>query len=358
MAINIQCKTCGKLYRLKDSMAGKKARCKVCGAILEIPTLEEVALKPAKSIPAPPASEPLKKPPSPAEVPPKTPEESARERLPVLEEWPSEEKVEEAPSPRISLAPAQGAPTSGLATASMVLGILGITVLGILCGIPAIILGVIARGQIKKSKGALGGGRKATAGIVLGIISIFLTMLIIAGYFVLTGFVLQKGVPEEMPEIDMSRPVDAVKKSASRGVLTMVGHVIIMYAMMKDEKLPDSLEQLVAGGFLDEKFTYMPKASGRPSRYKYVYLGKGRKITDYQGTIVAHGRPEAFDGEGCYVLFIDGQVKWMTPEELNEARKKQAIRPMKLKRPRPNSPLWNKGKSCPTEMAHPAQNKS
>ena len=83
------------------------------------------------------------------------------------------------------------------------------------------------------------------------------------------------------------------------------------------------MEHFVASGFLKERFTYMPKASGKPSKYKYVYLGKGKKLTDYSGTILVHDRPEAYDGEGCYVLYVNGEVKWVTPEELNEARQKQ-----------------------------------
>ena len=43
MAINTQCKSCGKIYKLRDSMAGKKGRCRSCGEIMQIPTLEEIA---------------------------------------------------------------------------------------------------------------------------------------------------------------------------------------------------------------------------------------------------------------------------------------------------------------------------
>ena len=76
-------------------------------------------------------------------------------------------------------APAQG--SNGKATASMVCGIVGIVVFGIILGPIAIILGVLARREIE-STGQRGRGM-ATAGIVLGIIAvvfffIFLSILL------------------------------------------------------------------------------------------------------------------------------------------------------------------------------------
>ena len=64
--------------------------------------------------------------------------------------------------------------TSGKATASLVFGILGFPIIccyiGLVCGVPAIVLGVIARREIKASHGRLTGDGMAVAGIVLGII--------------------------------------------------------------------------------------------------------------------------------------------------------------------------------------------
>src|SRR5262249_3904351 len=56
--------------------------------------------------------------------------------------------------------------TNGLATASLVCGILGLFTC--LLGIPAIIFGVIAKKQIRRSHGMETGRGMATAGIVLG----------------------------------------------------------------------------------------------------------------------------------------------------------------------------------------------
>ena len=73
----------------------------------------------------------------------------------------------------------QQAPTDGKATASLVLGILSILCFGILAGIPAIILGHISRGNIRRSMGRLSGGGMALAGLIMGYVSIFITLLIV-----------------------------------------------------------------------------------------------------------------------------------------------------------------------------------
>lgn len=66
--------------------------------------------------------------------------------------------------------------TSGLAIASLVLGILAmiLCLLGFLPGIPAVILGIVALREIGRSRPELGGSGMAIAGIVTGGLSIVL----------------------------------------------------------------------------------------------------------------------------------------------------------------------------------------
>lgn len=73
----------------------------------------------------------------------------------------------------------------GLSVASMVLGIIGLVFMfvpglsgiGIVCGILAIIFGVISKRRILESNGQLGGLSMAKAGLILGIISVVLCVL-------------------------------------------------------------------------------------------------------------------------------------------------------------------------------------
>jgi type IV pilus assembly protein PilA len=77
--------------------------------------------------------------------------------------------------PPPSLAPTTptdpNAPTDGKAVASLILGILGMTFLSILAGIPAVILGHMSRANIKRSMGKLKGEGLALAGLIMGYIS-------------------------------------------------------------------------------------------------------------------------------------------------------------------------------------------
>ena len=64
-------------------------------------------------------------------------------------------------------------PKSGLAVASLILGIAGIALcIGPVAGIPAVICGHLAQSKIKASGGTVGGTGLATAGLVTGYLSV------------------------------------------------------------------------------------------------------------------------------------------------------------------------------------------
>lgn len=69
--------------------------------------------------------------------------------------------------------------TSGLAIASLVLGILSF-MLSILTGLPAIICGIVSLVKIGNSRGALGGSGMAVAGIVLGSLTSLMVPIMLA----------------------------------------------------------------------------------------------------------------------------------------------------------------------------------
>jgi ABC-type Fe3+ transport system permease subunit len=77
------------------------------------------------------------------------------------------------------LQPAAQFPEESKAAASMVLGILSLTCFGVLAGIPAVRLGHMTHSNIRQSGGRLGGG-KATAGRIMGYLSVFPAFLILA----------------------------------------------------------------------------------------------------------------------------------------------------------------------------------
>jgi len=69
------------------------------------------------------------------------------------------------------------APATGLATVSLLLGILGITCLGI-TAIPAIICGHIALSRTRRSPATYGGFGMALAGLIMGYIGLFMLLIL------------------------------------------------------------------------------------------------------------------------------------------------------------------------------------
>lgn len=69
---------------------------------------------------------------------------------------------------------------------SFVLGIMSLF-LNLLASIPAVIFGIIARQQIKESKGVQKGDEFALAGMIMGIVISLLWLSVICGYFSMIG---------------------------------------------------------------------------------------------------------------------------------------------------------------------------
>jgi len=75
-------------------------------------------------------------------------------------------------------APSAAAPqTSGMAIGSLIASILGLTLFPTLGSIIGVVLGYMARNQIRASGGTMGGEGLATAGIIIGWIGIGLTLI-------------------------------------------------------------------------------------------------------------------------------------------------------------------------------------
>jgi hypothetical protein len=68
---------------------------------------------------------------------------------------------------------------SGLAIASLVLGILSLVCFGLLAGIPAIICGHMARARARRLPAVYGGAGLALAGLIMGYVGLVLTLVIL-----------------------------------------------------------------------------------------------------------------------------------------------------------------------------------
>jgi len=94
-------------------------------------------------------------------------------------------------------APGAGELPKGMAVASMILGIVSLVLfciwwISLPCAIVAIILGLVARS--KAAAGVAGGKGMATTGLVCGIISILLLILLVGGLLAFLGFAGPEGL--------------------------------------------------------------------------------------------------------------------------------------------------------------------
>ncbi len=145
--------------------------CGNCGAVLEsdqVPAEDEKTSEAVSTEPEP--AEDLTAVPRPAEAPVKLPPPP--------------------PPPPAYLPPAAATPsmpTSGMAIASLVLGIGGLTVLPLLGSILAIVLGYMARRDIRQRPDQVSGDGLALAGIVLGWISVGIAVFGLLAFGALTA---------------------------------------------------------------------------------------------------------------------------------------------------------------------------
>jgi len=112
--------------------------------------------------------------------PEQAPPQVEAEARPEVEEEPVEfPALDSSPArpPAVPPAVAPTVPISGLAIASLILGIGGLTVLPLLGSVVAIILGIMARNDIRQRPHEVSGDGIALAGIVLGWIAVGLAVL-------------------------------------------------------------------------------------------------------------------------------------------------------------------------------------
>jgi hypothetical protein len=118
-------------------------------------------------------------------------EESFDETLPEqdfsLDELPVTPPPPPPPPPPPRYTPAPSVPTSGLAIASLILGIGGLTLLPLFGSILALIFGYMARNDIRQRPDKVTGEGLAIAGIVMGWIAVGLAVL---GLLVGAGFMV------------------------------------------------------------------------------------------------------------------------------------------------------------------------
>ena len=160
------------------------------------------------------------------------------------------------PAQQMPMYASQPARTSGLAIASLVLGLLGLFSAG-LAGLPAVICGHLSLGRIKRSGGALAGRGMAIAGLITGYLGICVFGLAMAAGMALPVFnkVSEKG-----------------KATKSLAQAKQIGLACKHYAGDHDGNFPPTLDDLVPKYLPDKHLFVCPLGKGT-SESGYNYFG-------------------------------------------------------------------------------------
>ena len=148
------------------------------------------------------------------------------------------------------------AKTDPKAVMSLVLGILSITILSVLAGIPAIVCGHMSRSGIRRSMGGGKGAGMALAGLVMGYLSIVLFILVVGG--------IALTIPM------MIRARQAAQESAAIAQLRTINTAEITYLAASGRY--GSIPQMISAGLLDDRFAktttgYALEVQASPTSY-------------------------------------------------------------------------------------------
>ena len=176
------------------------------------------------------------------------------------------------PAQRMSAAYAAPPRTSGLALASMILGILSFLTVG-LTSLPAVICGHLSLSRIKKAAGAVSGHGFAVAGLVMGYVGLCFFALFVLG--VLAGIAL--------PVFNQVQEKGRITKSMAEA--KQVGLALKTYAVDNGGKYPAQLDDLVPTYLSDKHLFICPLGKGGPNS-GYNYRGYGVTDDDDPATVL------------------------------------------------------------------------
>lgn len=183
--------------------------------------------------------------------------------------------------------------TAGLATASLVLGILGmICILPVVGSLLAVIFAIVALIKISNSKGALRGQGQAIAGLILGGVSL-LMIPILAGML--------------LPALASAR--EKARRVQCQINMRMIATACLQYASDHDSTLPGTWDD-VKSLLPNTSMLVCPSATGRSdASYELVAAGK---LTDLKSNDVLIREDPGNHRSGGNVAYANGEVRWQT----------------------------------------------
>ncbi|MCA9254361.1 MAG: DUF4190 domain-containing protein [Phycisphaerales bacterium] len=199
------------------------------------------------------------------------------------------------PPSMVSYAHYEGpAQSQGLATASLVIGLVGLVGIlfmpALLLSILAVIFGAIAMSRAKRDPKRYGGRGVAIAGLSTGVTALVLGPMVIA-------LVL-------FPALGRARELS--KRTVCAANLRGVAQAMYVYAMSdRNSAFPPDLNTLVRNGLITPKQLQCPTAAPGTKCYYYV---PGYTVNSAPSAVLIYEDPLTHQGEGGNTLYQDGHV--------------------------------------------------
>jgi len=198
--------------------------------------------------------------------------------------------------------------TYGLATASLVLGILGFFCIGLLGAIPAIVCGHMAVSRIGKSAGKLAGNGLAVAGLVLGYVWLAFGLLILPALLI-------PAVAKAKEKAVQTRTINNLRQI----------HLSIYRTSLENPsgKLPASLAELASVDNLPPVLFDAPGGSDIGAiedvdTWSDVVYVSGTGPDSPSDTVMLYTKPGCFRGKGGVVVYASGASVWLDEPQFSQ----------------------------------------
>ena len=195
--------------------------------------------------------------------------------------------------------------TSGLAIASLVLGIASIPLcgLGIIMAIIGLILGCIAISKINRQPDQLTGKGLAIGGITTSIVGLVLGLLLLISIL--------------MPALGRTRVL--ARRVQCSAQLSNIGKAMALYSNEYNDQFPPTLELLTETMDVAPKNLVCPDSGDQEGQCSYIYRGNDLTAASQADMILAYDKYNNHKGENRNVLFVGYNVERINEEDFPQA---------------------------------------